>query len=90
MGKRKLRNLVNLGSWSNYKKLPTYKKSEENKENVSNIVRGDIQSDSTYRIPPKWMPYLLPQDSRVKGRYINQSVLLSANSPVLSVFSKIS
>ena len=77
MGKRKLGNLVNLGSWSNYKKLPTYKKYEENKENVSNIVRGDIQSDSTHRILPKWMPYLLLQDSRVKERYTNQFIYIT-------------
>jgi hypothetical protein len=79
MGKQQLRNLANLGSWSSYKKLPTYKKSkEENKENVSN---QDIQSDNTYRIPLKWMPYLLLEDSRVKGGYINKSVLLSAGCP---------
>jgi len=60
MGKQKLMNLANLGSWSSYKKLPTYKKSkEQNKENVSNHVRGGIQSDSTYRIPLNQMPYLL-------------------------------
>jgi hypothetical protein len=61
MGKQKLINLRNIGLWSSYKKLPTYKKSkEENKENVvSHHVWGGIQSDSTYRIPLKWIPYLL-------------------------------
>jgi hypothetical protein len=40
MGKQNLKNLANLGSWSNHKKLPTYRKSKkENKENVSNHVR---------------------------------------------------
>ena len=40
MIKCKVRNLVNLGLWSSFKKLTTYKKSkEENKENVSIHVR---------------------------------------------------
>jgi len=39
MGKQKLMNLINLGSWSNYKKKSTYKISKkENKENVSNHI----------------------------------------------------
>jgi len=43
MVKRKLKNLVNLGSWSKHKKLPTYRKSKrEEKENVSNHVTGEI------------------------------------------------
>jgi hypothetical protein len=50
MVKRGLKNLINLGSFSNYKKLPTYKKSkQENKENVSNNDHGGMQADSTYR-----------------------------------------
>jgi len=33
MGKCKLKNLVNLGAFFNYEKLPTYKKSKDkNKE----------------------------------------------------------
>jgi hypothetical protein len=37
MGKHKLKNLMNLGAFSSYKKLPTYKKSKhKNKENVGN------------------------------------------------------
>jgi hypothetical protein len=36
MPKGKLMNLVNLGAFSNYKKLPTYKKTKpQEKENVS-------------------------------------------------------
>jgi len=39
MPKRKLRNLPNLETFSNYKKLPTYKKTKpQDKENVSNIT----------------------------------------------------
>jgi hypothetical protein len=52
MVKQRLKNLINLGSFSNYKKLPTYKKSkQENKENVSNNDHGGMQADSTYRKP---------------------------------------
>jgi hypothetical protein len=52
MVKRRLKNLTNLGSFSNYKKLPTYKKSkQENKENVSNNDYGGMQADRTYRKP---------------------------------------
>ena len=43
MVKWRLKNLINLGSFSNYKKLPTYKKSkQENKENVSNNDHGGM------------------------------------------------
>ena len=82
MGKRNLKNLANLGSWSKYKKLSTYRKSKkENKENVRNHVRGDIQSDSTYRIPLNWIPSLLLWVPRVKERgSTNQSVQHSAGS----------
>ena len=37
MVKRKLKNLVNLGSWSTYKGIVTRKKKNENKENVSHL-----------------------------------------------------
>ena len=82
MGKWNLKNLANLGSWSKYKKLSTYRKSKkENKENVSNHVREifNDQSDSTYRIPLGWIPFLLLWVPRVKGkRSTNQSVQHSA------------
>jgi hypothetical protein len=42
-------NLINLGSWSNYKKMPTYKKNKENKENVGNHNNRDIKANITYR-----------------------------------------
>jgi hypothetical protein len=55
MPKRRLRNLLNLGAFSNYKKLPTYKKTKlQDKENVSNHNIGGMQADSTYRKPLKW------------------------------------
>jgi hypothetical protein len=55
MPKRKLRNLLNLGAFSNYKKLPTYKKTKpQDKENVSNHNIGGMQADSTYRKSLKW------------------------------------
>jgi hypothetical protein len=55
MPKRKLRNLLNLGAFSNYKKLPTYKKTKpQDKENVSDHNFGGIQADSTYRKLPNW------------------------------------
>ena len=61
MVKRGLKNLINLGSFSNYKKLPTYKKSkQENKENVSNNDHGGMQADSTYRKP--WIWALIERD----------------------------
>ena len=37
MVKHKLKNLVNLGSWSTYKGIVTRKKKNENKENVSHL-----------------------------------------------------
>ena len=76
MGKWNLENLVNLGSWPKYRKLSTYRKSKkENKENVRNHVRGDIQFDSTYRITLNWIPSLLLWVPRVKERgSTNQSV----------------
>jgi hypothetical protein len=56
MVKRKLKNLINLGSFANYKKLPTYKKSkQQNKENVSINDHEGIQADSTYRNPWTWI-----------------------------------
>ena len=60
MPKRKLRKLLNLGAFSNYKKLPTYKKTKpQDKENVSNILNiGGMQADSTYRKPPNWISLL--------------------------------
>ena len=39
---------------------------EENKGNVSNHVRGDIQSDSTYENPLKWMIHTPAM--RLKGK----------------------
>ena len=38
MVKRKLKNLANLGSWSTYKGILTWKKKNENKENVSHLL----------------------------------------------------
>ena len=56
MVKQRLKNLINLDSFSNYKKLPTYKKSkQENKENVSNNDHGGVQADSTYRKLLTWI-----------------------------------
>jgi hypothetical protein len=51
MPKRKLRNLLNLGTFSNYMKLPTYKKKKpQDKENVSNYNIGGMQTDGTAAI----------------------------------------
>ena len=51
MTKRKLRNLLNLGPFSNYMKLPTYKKKKlQDKENVSNYKIGGNQTDGTLAI----------------------------------------
>jgi hypothetical protein len=45
MGKRKLMNLCNIGSYSTYKKLASYRKpKQDNKENVS---KCDKHSDSS-------------------------------------------
>jgi hypothetical protein len=60
MPKRKLRKLLNLGAFSNYKNLPTYKKTKpQDKENVSNHNIEGMQADSTYRKPLKWTWSLL-------------------------------
>jgi hypothetical protein len=43
MHKRKLRDLFNLGAFSNYKRLPTYKNTKPlNKENVSSYNIGGM------------------------------------------------
>jgi len=53
MPKRKLRNLLNLGAFSNYKKLPTYKKTKpQDKENVSNITLETCKLTALTGNPP--------------------------------------
>jgi hypothetical protein len=45
MPKRKLRKLLNFGVFSNYKKLPTYRKTKlQDKENVSKDNIGGYAS----------------------------------------------
>ena len=64
MVKRGLKNLINLGSFANYKKLPTYKKSKQkNKENVSNNEHRGMQANSTYleSVPLESMKKLVNQ-----------------------------
>ena len=49
MVKQRLKDFINLGSFFNYKKPPTYKESQQdNKENVSNNDHGGMQVNITY------------------------------------------
>jgi len=69
MGKRKLMNLCNLGSYSTYKKLASYRKpNQDNKENVSKCDNTVIPADSTYRIPLAKVKLLIGLYYRFAGR----------------------
>jgi len=75
MPKRKLRNLLNLGAFSNHKKLPTYKKKKQQGKHIvsnhDNNSNGSMQTDSAYRNvwkPPNQTQYLCLQFLREKGR----------------------
>jgi hypothetical protein len=44
MVKRRLKNLINLGSFSNYKKLPTYKKSSSKEADLERNMLASLES----------------------------------------------
>jgi hypothetical protein len=74
MGKQKLMSLVNLGSWSNYKKKPSYKNTKENKENVSNQGNNDIAM-TLWLIPLTGTPYIGHPFRKYKSQYKETAIV---------------